>query len=495
MSLVFQSGWYAGRCSGSPDTMLIFNDSNPTPQYAINDYYSPIPYCGLDLVSIDIGCCISTITPVDPPDYQSSSNNYFTNNLKESIPRSAIGKSFCHIHASNNASLFGYQDMYLSSSGKCLENYFKCTNNNLEIYNASACTGSVEVYSVLSNANILSASIGNVTLSKLDVTDGEMTAQWTTFIPYVDLIPNFSEPDEIFSLIVTIAVLISAFYSFYYLILDYLARKRAMDFWHILCILESIVKLTLYTAYQYTIFTSENALNIFTLILNITNIGSLMSTITSCLILISIVNVNLVWVKIGCVVFLILLHFALYGLIYYAYTIAMIDPSIFMSEYSLANTLGNYWLGFAVVFNFIPPLWILGRIIRVQYYKSKRAEDNSAALPYKKVIFLILGQLITGIWVFLLNFSVQLFVTDDRQFLGCAFISNALMTLNLVLLIAFFKELSRMTMEIVEGPHKKQEGKQVKLLDVVAKNSIQSDTVVSKNTFIIGNRPGETSEK
>ncbi|KAJ3272438.1 hypothetical protein HDV01_005507 [Terramyces sp. JEL0728] len=484
--LVFQTGWLTSNCIGSPDTMVIFNETNPTALYLSNIDYSPIPFCGVDLNDVDVGCCLSSLNLTSTFGYLGYSRNYLTAvTLEQSIPKDAIGQSYCHIQSINNGSLFGNQEMYIKTTGKCLENHLKCYNDRLEIYSSYNCADDPEYYLLGSPTNISSLVVGNVTVSQIAIAKGLMVIVWTAFVPGLDLIPNFSEPLEVVSLLLFIASIVVCCSLMWYLFKKYRLKKRRLDYWHIICTVVMILKMVLYFIYQNTIFTSDLGMNVYTFIITLTDVASLLSNITSCMILFTMFNIVNPWVKTGSISGLVVVHFALYGLMYYCWFIQIFDVDLFMAIYGIANLVGNGWIVFSMCFNYISPLLIIGNVVKVQYYKKRDTEIGTMHkdMHYTnwRLYIIVSIQILLGIFISLTEFDLQNIAKSDRQYLALGSAGAYLLAVNFVLLVALFEELTNITKAIIAVKEPKQSKKPLRLLDAA---QVSSGTVDNKTVLI-----------
>ncbi|KAJ3272439.1 hypothetical protein HDV01_005508 [Terramyces sp. JEL0728] len=448
--------------------------------------YNPIPYCGVDLSYVDIGCCLSSLNMTRTYNYLGYTRNYLTDySLQESVPKSANGQSYCYISSMNETALFGYQDMYFKTSGDCLEDIFKCYSDRIEIYSDSKCSGAAEIYQTpTALLNVNSQILGNVSISVLTETGGTMAIQWTAFVPGLDLVPNYSEPLEFLSMALFLFTVISIFSLLVWLTRKYIQRKRKIDFWHMLCTMVIIFKMILYLVYQHTIFTDPHVLDVYSFVITITDFASVMSNVTSVMILFTIFTVINPWIKTVTIAVLFMIFFGLEGLGYYTWYLELVQPELFMDYYDLSNTLQNAWSTLSLVFNYIPPLWIFANIIKLQYFKRRSREDfreKSIFLMNRNIFIIIALQVVTGTLICVINFNLFNLVNTDRQYLALGQFVNYITHLHFVLLIALFEELTNVTKDMVSVKIQ-QPTKQVRLLDVALPGT--SETVDQKTVVL-----------
>ncbi|KAJ3309550.1 hypothetical protein HDV04_005933 [Boothiomyces sp. JEL0838] len=183
-NIVFQTAWLSSNCIGPPDTMMTFNETNPSPLYLSNIDYNPIPYCGVDLNYVDLGCCLSSLNLTRTLNYLAYSRNYLGDyTLQQSIPKSANGQEYCYIQSLNTSALFGYQDIYIKSSGVCLE-------DRLEIYTNDGCQGLDTNISVSSTVANITTVIGNVGVSLFTDYEAQMMLIYFVYQHMIFTDPN-----------------------------------------------------------------------------------------------------------------------------------------------------------------------------------------------------------------------------------------------------------------------------------------------------------------
>ncbi|KAJ3272446.1 hypothetical protein HDV01_005515 [Terramyces sp. JEL0728] len=454
---VFQTGWLSSSCIGVPDTMIVFNETVPTDIYVETSMYNPIPYCGLDLYDVDIGCCLSSLNQLNASDYLGVSRNYLSEfSITQSIPKEAVGGKYCYIHSMDSNSLFGYQEMLIRDSGKCVENQFICYADRIEIYNQDGCSGLVENYSISSESSAMnSLSVGNISISILEIEHGEMSIVWTAYYPGMLLIPNYSEKLEIVNLVFAILTILAITWLLYSTVQKYIKRKKRSDIWLISCAVMVLLQLVCNVYYQNTIFENDNLLNLVYFILSLTNLGSLMFSITNLQLLFSIFRVVSLYVKTISISIWVLLHFGLFGATYYISLVQIFNPEYFMDLYSVSLTLGFYWqiiyLGFAI----LPPILILSIMLQVQYFKKKKMGDKFEYNNQRVYIYAIL-QLLTAVITCLINFDADKMTFSDRQYLALQSINTCISSLNFYFLIMLLEEMANATRVMVNAKGKKQ---------------------------------------
>ncbi|KAJ3309562.1 hypothetical protein HDV04_005945 [Boothiomyces sp. JEL0838] len=476
----FQAGWLHTSCQGPPDTMIIFNETNPTYLYTNYSVYNPIPFCGLDLKEVYIGCCFQTLDLSSTSNYFSFSWNYLTDfTLEQSFLKDAIGSSYCNLTSMEIGSLFGYQQMYFREGGECLEDYFRCNQDNIEIYNSNGCTGLVEIFPLSNNTVIYASFVGNISISSFTIQKGEMSTVWTSYVPGQYLVPNFSDGLEILAFVLFILAASSALAALIWKITVYRQHKRMMDFWFILCIAEMIFQLTVNFYYQYEVFTSAKLLVIVSFIVSLTNLGSLMFTITNWMILFSIFNIISKRIRVVILFCSCLFHFALVGPSYYGYFIQILNPALFLDIYDLGITLSDTWKLLSLIFGYVPPLTILAIVLKVQYYKRHNYRDEKyLGYDNKRVYSIISIQIVLGILICLMAFDIQNLTVNDRQYLAILLCGYTFSVFNFLALIILIAEMARITKQMVGTHSTKPLEKPVMLVNMVTRvKSAETRTV------------------
>ncbi|KAJ3318905.1 hypothetical protein HDV06_006957 [Boothiomyces sp. JEL0866] len=462
MSLIFQTGWYNKYdCLGIPDTMIIFNDTDPTPVYQNTSWYEVIPICGANPDIVPIGCCLSSLDLSLTINYKSVSRNYFSDyNLVESTPIDAISNTYCHFTANN-------QEIYIRQSNQCLENYI--CGNELTIFSDTSCSILTDTVPFDTATN---TSLGLINATLFTFTQGEMTINWIAYIPPTLLIPNYSEKLEIVQLLVFILSLI--FIGLFTLKQSYQvyktrkSRQTAQLLYSLLLLFKMI-----YTVYfDYNIFNDFNWLGISEYILLLLDLTSLFSCIISSMILFEIFKPNYK-IKLLSIIGLIVLHFALEMTSYLIYLTIIVDIPAFGSElFDISTPLRNSWRIFSMLFELLPPLTLYYMI----YFRTSAKRQLSP-----KLLSILIGQTITILLNFVINFNGPSYCHTDRQVLAIGGIADTCFILNSMLVNVLYQELTWFVKSMVT-PKTEPVVQKVMLLDLVKKSTGNNNSSVKTST-------------
>ncbi|KAJ3259453.1 hypothetical protein HK103_002356 [Boothiomyces macroporosus] len=466
MSLVFQTGWYTQfDCLGAPDTIIIFNDTFPTPVYQNTSWYEVIPVCGANPGEVPIGCCLSSLDLSLTVNYKSISRNYFPDyNFVQSTPTDAVSNTYCHFTTKA-------QDIYIKQNNQCLENY-KC-GTELTVYSDNTCSVVTDVlpFNALTNTSM---GLVNATLYKF--TQGEMTINWIAYIPPTLLIPNYSEKWEYVQLIVfVLSLLFLGLISIKQLAEVYKTRKPrqiSMFLYGLLLLFKMI-----YTVYfDYNIFNDFNWLGISQYTLLLLDLTSLFSCIISSLILFEIFKPNY-YIKLASIFGLVVLHLGLELPSYLVYLTIIVDiPALGSADlFNISTPLRSSWRIFAMLFELLPPLTLYYMI----YFRTSAKKRLSP-----KLSSILVGQIITILLNLIINFNGASFCHTDRQVLAIGGVADSCFIVNSALVNVLYQELAWFVQSMV-NPKVETTPKKVMLLDVVKKGNESGNKTATDQTVLL----------
>ncbi|KAJ3309554.1 hypothetical protein HDV04_005937 [Boothiomyces sp. JEL0838] len=433
---------------GPPDTMIIFNETTPTMLYsAFNNHY-PIPTCGLDQKNVYIGCCFNSLNLQSTFGHQSFSRNYLSQySLQDSIPSSANQIDYCRIQS--NTSLFkGYQELYVKSTGDCLEN-IKCQDGYLYAYSQDQCTGAVELFDVKEITTINSTILGVAQAGLYTAANASMQIVWIAEIPQEDFVPDFSLPIETFTLVLFIAVTMFNVYMIYNLAQRYRTSRRRMDLWHLTVVSFWFLKSIYFLLYVSITFSDNIMFSILTVLLNFSNIGTFMTSTVTCSILLQIFNIHSRLYKIILLSVVGVIHFALCIVYYVTYIFLVIDPKIFLLLYTPGITLFEVWQTVSLCFDYIPPFYLLYKLIRQEIDVMERYKSTRYKQYKKELVGVILMQVMTGILFSICNFNNNL-SHNDYEYYGIVIIAYMLYIMHTLLNVNLYHSLGKLTKEMIE---------------------------------------------
>jgi hypothetical protein len=189
-ALTRQTIWKFNECTGSPNAIYTFPDSNPTTSYQLRANESEIEYCGKyqrakPLERLEDCCHSSTI--LSKTRFQSFTIEVKSNEIDLSFSKLANGQEYCFFRALDGISLSGRLDSFYSSlpaeQNNCIDGVI-CTTNNVYIYPSLECKGKPEVFEATNTPRILKSSIlGNVEMYRTKIQNGTSSTVWTNYFP------------------------------------------------------------------------------------------------------------------------------------------------------------------------------------------------------------------------------------------------------------------------------------------------------------------------
>ncbi|KAJ3318900.1 hypothetical protein HDV06_006952 [Boothiomyces sp. JEL0866] len=484
---VLQTGWYGSyNCKGIPDTIVIFNETTPTPLYSSNSDFNPIPICGTDPYSIDLGCCLSSLDLKATYGYQSFSRNYLSEfSFQQSITPGANGQTYCAIASLDTNSLYGYQQMYLHQRNVCVEETFICGETGLTVFSDPGCAGSNETIAITATPTYYqSIYIGNLTVSMREITGANLEIVWIANVPPPLLIPNFSEPLEILELALFIITVLAYALLIFAQLRNYKKGFKKMKLWQLLVSIAWLVRFCYSIYYVYTIFLSDLSLAIASYCLIVFDITIMASSVITCYTLFEIFKVNSVRKRVFCICLLFLTHIVFELPIFiYGFPVGTFGEEL----YVVAAPFRTIWRALSLIFDLIPPTIIFILIIRqfsIRHSKSEPQEEKNMYRNNHKLVAIMTLQLLTGIYyifTFTCNFAI---VRTDRQYLSFDGIGQSVLLWHELLLILMYRSLTSTTKQLVSPkttPHATSIKQRMLLDSVIPKSNEPVDhTVVIK---------------
>ncbi|KAJ3275093.1 hypothetical protein HDV01_001232 [Terramyces sp. JEL0728] len=153
---------------------------------------------------------------------------------------------------------------------------------------------------------------------------------------------------------------------------------------------------------------------------------------------------------------LILLHFGLMGLYYAVFTYGLFDLAFYNDKFPLAATLKGVWYGFMFVFDFMPIVLYVSKVIQVYKVLWKKTKAKSTLLKFMfekgwKIILYFLLQVVNTIAFGAVN-DIQ-YYTDilgsDQGYIAMASFKNFILTVHRVLLLLCLEELKIITFKLM----------------------------------------------
>ncbi|KAJ3318657.1 hypothetical protein HDV06_007119 [Boothiomyces sp. JEL0866] len=199
MSIVFQSVWSTFNCDGVPASFIVFNESFAPDYY----YYSFASYCGQEgfPTGTGAGCCTSSID-IQQTDFRYSWQNTYIGgewNYQTSAHKSANSHTYCQIDFSNstnltNPTLFAnIQTAFYIYANECAYG-FTCFNNVLSTFSDLECRNLIEQIPFENNQIIATVSLGNISVSLTQFSSAKNYIQWITYQPAMLFYPSSNAP-------------------------------------------------------------------------------------------------------------------------------------------------------------------------------------------------------------------------------------------------------------------------------------------------------------
>lgn len=193
-SMIFESIWKIGDCTGPPLVMSLYNTMNiASPFLSITTNEFTPPKCGLNPLKIYSGCCSSSLDSESSLGYQSWSTQsvgYLDLTLS---PESANGFQYCLMNSINNQSLYSYASVLLLADSGCTFGGIKCfSNGDIYVYQTQDCSGPFFNSNINQQPYLQTEIIGNVSAQMVTATNGSLVYTWTAYVPeYMDVPSKF----------------------------------------------------------------------------------------------------------------------------------------------------------------------------------------------------------------------------------------------------------------------------------------------------------------
>ncbi|KAJ3318902.1 hypothetical protein HDV06_006954 [Boothiomyces sp. JEL0866] len=447
--IVFQTGWYNSYyCQGSPDTIIVFNESNPTPIYNVTNLYDNIPFCGSNSFDVYLGCCISSLDLTYSFGYQSFTRNYLSQyTVKQSTPKDMPQSTYC-LQLNQD-----YTQRYYLENEKCLEGNVKCSNSTIYIFDESNCQGNTESYALAHlPINVTSGILGNVTLSMVLIENGDMAIQWLAFAPPNLLVPNYTEPLEYVMLLFFITALCSFSVVFGYQVYSMYIGEKRRDVYMLLISMFWAFRLSFSVYYDYTVFDDYSLLTVVTFILLLADVGTLLSGTISCFMLYNIFKVHSKLKQTVGIILLVIVHLICEIPIYLYYCPWVTVPD---DINVIATELRATWKLLSVMLDISPVIIIFLMILRASKLRANHEETTFYHFT-NKLYSIMYAQVLTGILYLILFFADCLFAKSDRQLIAIDGIDNALLLIHQMLLVIMYDQLEQATRNLVNPKSDKQ---------------------------------------
>lgn len=366
-------------CQGPPTAMIGFTALNLTEGKKTEKWpifskkLGILSTCGNAPLPVEKSCCISLI-PGTPSyaQYQGSKSGIkepisSMDDFLQGVPPFETA-SYCKIFPKG----LNYKFIHIRNDGySCTDDHFSCSKTGIfSIYNITdlGCrkepiqqyklTDTRQSYSEVSYFGEFTAEY-----SSIDGGAGSGTAEWITFVPASDLVPNHQNFMEVFSTILFVVAMILALAGLIFWTIQYFKRKTfqmlLMLFSHLSIIFYMISRLY----YAYSIFRNSN-LYIFNSIKDYAfGISTLVCCISTSHFLSTILEMKAWKTKVmHCCV--IILNLGLNGGLYFRVVLAFDKTTYtpYIPFIKLYSGFSTYWLIFYFVWNVVPVFFIVWKL-------------------------------------------------------------------------------------------------------------------------------------
>ncbi|KAJ3326221.1 DNA-directed RNA polymerase II subunit [Boothiomyces sp. JEL0866] len=437
--LIYQSGWLSSfGCSGPPDTMFLFRESSPTPNYANSD--TPIPNCGACPLAVPVGCCVSSIDLVNSVNYTSTTQNFVSDIYSLTPPIESNGYSYCTITPANNISLSGYDQAYYLANNQCIAGIM-CDplSDIISVFSNSDCSGSIEDFQLSDSLIQTSIVLGNFTVSLNRISNGTVKTNWLAISPQSELVPIYqSNMERLYAACYTLSALLCTITLCLSLKWFY-SRRRTVDILFALSQVLFLSFLIVHFMYDNTAFYDIIEYSKYHISIQILEVYTLLTVYICCHLLFTIL-IEYKRYEIGVYVIFTLFYFGTmcYGILSDIYDIDE-DYTTFYYFAELSSQMPIYWKIVYIAMRIIPSILIQWKIF-------SGASQNKVVKAREKIkVLLALTIIQVGIIIIYEVLQILSFDTliwrNDRDFLANKSTVYLLEALNFLLVFIIYEKL------------------------------------------------------
>lgn len=407
---MIDSQWVSTECVGPPQVMYVFEmvdieeisplvheETWPEAFSNILKYEEVLYMCGVYQDIPNSGCCRIAYPEVDVGYMGIIAEPINLVTRSKSIPLSANGQRYCHVKASDETSLLGFQEMYILNS-QCVSG-ITCNEKWIGLHDTGDCEDSNELVRYTFNTNNVNTTIGDFSAS-VGTVKGSLTVKFSSHFPSSMQYGRLSSPWEIFYLVTCIVCHIMILYTLKLSFQTYRLKKRRSDLMTFLCLLVILIDVEVIALNFYLRFADLNAYSEFW------QFAALVDAVTTFFLVfhtagviiqsfgLSTVSARLLYLAI------ILTHTAFNGGVYIAYYYSMaIEPyySIYLAWYGVGGPL---WYVCMICFDATPIVYLVFSLIR----SNARAGQK----PLLEEIYRVVRRDTQIIWFILLNLAVTI---------------------------------------------------------------------------------------
>ncbi|KAJ3269963.1 hypothetical protein HDV01_000769 [Terramyces sp. JEL0728] len=439
-SIYFEADWVNASCTGPPDLMSTYADSNPSDVYNyIQDQFS-YPACGMDPVPRPTGCCYTSLKTIETFDLQGMAVHLLDDTETELIapPISANGFTYCLIES--NGTFYNTYTMYVSQSGLCSHGFI-CDGDSLAVYDQDDCSGPAQTFQADVNTAISynTSAYGNITLQYYTVLDGQMTYSWDGMIPGNILVPDHRYTIDklaligyIFAIGGSIAALIIYAQKLY-------IRQSTHNILGFSSQVAWLIEHTQTIILDYLLFPTQYSVLVYQAIFSFSTLASLLTVLIAIDLITKLFycSTRVRQIAFGLTV---VVHLALVGWTYLAF-LAILEPDVFNLLIFNLSLLPVVWYIIMFVIDLFPPIIVMWKVFESTAHLERKLERWQIEV-FVLVLIHILNTISYGVVGYLSSETEVL--KNDRNLQNMWGINRFQFMLNCVIVLRFNVYLKRL---------------------------------------------------
>ncbi|KAJ3269964.1 hypothetical protein HDV01_000770 [Terramyces sp. JEL0728] len=438
----FESDWITNNCDGPPDIMTVYNSSFTTPTFDSIDEQYPYPACGLDPLARESGCCYSSIALDDTFGFQGVSINQITDTLGEDMspPISANQHNYCVVQSDGISTNF--TKLYLLE-GVCYTGML-CTLPAFSIFDNDTCNGTFEQFDLSQSLVFNSTRYGWLNGSTTTILQGTASTGWTSYIPNQILVPDHKSALQILALI---GYLLSIVGSVAATLIYALKLRKHKSIHNYLAFYSQLIWTldhlqTMF--YDYFVFPSDYAVDVYLAVFCYTNSASLLSVLISLDLILKLLKFGKRCIYLSFAIAT-TVHLSMVGWQYFTFLI-IVEPDTFNTLTFDLGVFPIFWNLIMFVIDLGPPLVIMYFIFR-EKSERKRALFALKMEAVALVIVHLINTFVYGMLGYTSNKS-EIF-ENDRNILALGGIETFQFMLNGIIILRFHFYMKK----LISGQH------------------------------------------
>ncbi|KAJ3320676.1 hypothetical protein HDV06_005084 [Boothiomyces sp. JEL0866] len=229
-SLLVENQYFSQLCSGPPNTIYIFDVSNPFAyDPTLNEtwpsffrfHFGDLSVGDTDNCYVPIAgaACTTSLLPAASFPYQSGSTLWYQgmDKIDAAVAKSANGNTYCQLSAANfndTSSLLGFKTIFfLADQFNCYDEHFICKDHGeITYYKEAGCNSSEAVNLNTTFINQYTNYLGNISFQMKVFRNADMFYGWNQYTPSIYLVPHFRIAWDYVGLVFFVLALILALY-------------------------------------------------------------------------------------------------------------------------------------------------------------------------------------------------------------------------------------------------------------------------------------------